>query len=137
MRLIDADALKQNIAEWQVSESPTEGWNWRMERTVTDHERQYEKYLTIGQMNDVIDEQPTVDAEPVRHGEWVKMRGMMPPEYMGLKECSVCGWHINPIGRTAFDKHESEFCYCPHCGARMDEQFADPRKMLGDEDAID
>lgn len=108
-RLIDADALKETIEKERFS-----GW---------------------GNCCVEIDDAPTVGAEPVRHGKWVKMRGMMPPEYMGLKECSVCGWHINPIGRTAFDKHESEFCYCPHCGARMDEQFADPCKMVGDEDA--
>lgn len=65
---------------------------------------------------------PTVDAEPVRHGEWIKIRGMMPPEYMGLKACSVCGWHIHPLGRTAFDLKESEFRYCPRCGARLDRE---------------
>lgn len=76
--------------------------------------------FTEAHFRTAIDEQPTVDAEPVRHGEWVKMRGMMPPEYMGLKECSVCWWHIHPLGRTAFDFKESEFRYCPRCGARID-----------------
>ena len=80
---------------------------------------------------------PTVDAELARHGEWVKMRGMMPPEYMGLKECNKCGWHIHPLGRTAFDKTESEFRYCPRCGAKMNNQFANGGKKVGDKDAAD
>ena len=103
MRLIDADALKETIKNERFS-----GW---------------------GNCCVEIDNAPTVDAEPVRHGEWVKMRGMMPPEYIGLKECNKCGWHIHPLGRTAFDKRESEFRYCPRCGAKMNNQFANGGKM--------
>ena len=99
MRVIDADALKEELAK------------------KTPHFAQRIKFTPCF---DAIRNAPTVDAELVRHGEWVKMRGMMPPEYMGLKECNKCGWHINPIGRSAFEKHESEFRYCPHCGAKMD-----------------
>lgn len=102
-RLIDADALKQNAyTSYECASQPC-------------------KVVDVSD----IDDAPTVDAEPVRHGEWIKIRGMMPPEYMGLKACSVCGWHIHPLGRTAFDLKESEFRYCPRCGARLDRERKD------------
>ena len=47
----------------------------------------------------IIDEQPTIEAEPVRHGVW---------ECGGF--CSVCG----------LDNEERKTDYCPNCGARMD-----------------
>ena len=99
MRLIDADLLKEELAK-------------RMPH--------FAQRIKATPCFEAIRNAPTVDAEPVRRGEWVKMRGMMPPEYMGLKECSVCGWHIDPMGRYAFEKQESELHYCPHCGAKMD-----------------
>ena len=48
-----------------------------------------------------IDAQPTIDAEPVRHGKW-----------MGTV-CTACG------ESTSF---YYDCDYCPHCGARMDEE---------------
>lgn len=57
---------------------------------------------------------PTVDAVPVRRGEWVKMTGMMPPEYHGHYECSLCGWHGKHYTK------EWEYNYCPNCGAKME-----------------
>ena len=111
MRLIDADA---NIET--------------MKKCATNPENE-QALLCYRFAQRILEEAPTVDAEPVRHGEWVKMRGMMPPEYMGLKECNKCGWHIHPLGQTAFDKRESEFRYCPRCGAKMNNQFANGGKM--------
>lgn len=57
---------------------------------------------------------PAVDVEPVRHGRWIRMTGMMPPEFHGHYECSECEWR---------GKHdiEREYHYCPNCGAKMDE----------------
>lgn len=65
---------------------------------------------TIGK---IIKECSTIDAEPVRHGEWIENG----PGWV----CSYCG--------TEF-KDELEFIegagdyymphYCPHCGAKMD-----------------
>lgn len=45
-----------------------------------------------------IEDAPTVDAEPVRHGHWEEFH------------CSVCG----EMGWDNEDK------YCPNCGAKMD-----------------
>ena len=87
MRLIDAEKLEKykadcciSLTEWQ------EGWN--------------------DAINMIIDETPTVDAEPVRHGHWNKY-----PTTDGwdIAECSECG-HCGII----------EHNYCPDCGAKMD-----------------
>ena len=60
---------------------------------------------------------PAADVEPVRHGRWVKMTGMMPPEFTGHYSCSECDWFCK--------KHsirETEFDFCPGCGAKMGEE---------------
>lgn len=54
---------------------------------------------------------PVKDAEPVRHGHWDDSFDGITPY------CSVCGMSHNCINRTPD--------YCPHCGARMDEETDD------------
>lgn len=66
---------------------------------------------------------PAVDAAPVVHGSWIKMIGMMPPEYHGHYECSECGWHMKGL-RNSWTREE-EFPYCPNCGAKMDGERRD------------
>lgn len=48
-----------------------------------------------------------------KSAHWVKMSGMMPPEFTGHFECDNCGWHGKPFVR------EIDFAYCPGCGAAM------------------
>lgn len=55
---------------------------------------------------------PTVDAEPVRHGEWIKMVFTDSGKHAGYK-CSVCG-----LGAA------KKFAYC-HCGAKMDAEASE------------
>ena len=66
----------------------------------------------------VIESIPAMDAAPVVHGRWIKMTGMMPPEYHGHYECSECGWHMKGL-RNSWTREE-ELNYCPNCGARME-----------------
>ena len=61
---------------------------------------------------------PAVDAVEVVHARWVKMMGMMPPEYHGHYECSQCRWHMKGL-RNSWTREE-ELLYCPGCGAKMD-----------------
>lgn len=58
-------------------------------------------------IRDVINGLPAVDAEPVRHGEWIYQDG----EIMLCKTCSLCRCE-------SFDLDGAE--YCPYCGAKMD-----------------
>lgn len=51
---------------------------------------------------------PTIDATPVRHGQWITT------ELDALK-CSACG------GVEDVWWADKGTCYCPHCGAKMDE----------------
>ena len=53
-----------------------------------------------------IEEQPTVDAEPVRHGKWERVEY----SFVGGYRCSCCG-------SKALD---DSFNYCGYCGAKMD-----------------
>lgn len=89
MRLIDADALKdaiktyiQNSAFW----TPV--------------------YKLLAK---VIDDAPTIEAEPVRHGEWAHLGG---DEWC----CTVCGEVIHTEG--SWEKPTKK--YCNECGAKMD-----------------
>lgn len=54
----------------------------------------------------MIDEQPTIEAEPVVHGKWDRL-GDRFTTYI----CSAC----ENMASFRFD-------YCPNCGARMDEE---------------
>lgn len=66
-----------------------------------------------------VDEIPAVDVEPVRHGHWI----IKPIDKMSKYKCtcSACGWDVNcDSWRDPFDLDETEFC--PHCGAKMDEE---------------
>lgn len=57
-----------------------------------------------------IDNAPTIEAEPVKHGEWkyYNYTDLNNP-YCGYYECTVCKQHEHT-------KHK----YCPNCGAKMD-----------------
>lgn len=66
----------------------------------------------------IMEDAPAVDAVPVVHGRWVKMTGMMPPEYHGHYECSECKWHMKGL-RNSWTREE-ELSYCPNCGVKMD-----------------
>lgn len=74
---------------------------------------------------EIIDKQPTIEAEPVRHGYWkpVTMSELTGwnPEYsgrdpVGCYVCSCCGCdnYINEAGEDILSN------YCPHCGAKME-----------------
>ena len=55
----------------------------------------------------VIQSAPTVDAEPVRHGEWIFDNGV---DY--CYKCSEC--------KAAKPPHYITDNYCPNCGAKME-----------------
>ena len=93
-RLIDAEKLAEykangisNLTEWQ------KGWN--------------------DAIDTIIEEAPTIDAEPVRHGHWV---GKPIAGYATVR-CSVCG--------DVFRENTGRWNYCPNCRAKMDERRED------------
>ena len=50
-----------------------------------------------------IENAPTVDAEPIKHGEWIESK------VGGYDKCSVCG-----------EPTLAKYNFCPNCGAKMD-----------------
>lgn len=99
-RLIDADALKESIDEHVYLVN--HGFN------------ETEYGCTQYGIHQIIDEAPTIDAEPVRHGKFIGT------EYDGYADgnpvyyewkCSECG---------CIFEEEPTYRYCPNCGARMD-----------------
>lgn len=89
MRLIDADRLKDSIKKLEA-ESPDIKTARIIDRTIQEIFPQ------------IIDDEPTIDAEPVKRGRW---------EVGGV--CSECGFMHD-------DFAVKWFSYCPNCGARMD-----------------
>lgn len=92
MRLIDGDALKENI-EWCKKQSPecdSDLWDDLLERIAL---------------------QPTVDAVPVKHG---RLKYYKETDCFSCSECHRYAWD-NKFGVMA-----GHYKYCPQCGAKMD-----------------
>lgn len=90
MRLIDADALLKRIKKDPLFPL-------------------VEQYGISG----VIKAEPTVDAEPVKHGHWIKYYETDNGRCLRCSKCQCLMVFIVGDGR--------EDNYCPNCGAKMDE----------------
>lgn len=99
--LIDADALKLRVERYANEPVKTKDRRWGIGCKAI-----------IADMLGLIDMAETIDAEPVRHGRWVKS-----PEYRYSWKCSECEV------LQGFD-HITMY-YCPRCGAKMDGGDAD------------
>ena len=55
---------------------------------------------------------PSADVAPVRHGHWIKISPA------GIYECSECGKNVMTSDIKAYE-------YCHGCGAKMDEERKD------------
>ena len=104
MRLIDADLLEKEIYKWMPKDQET----W-MEGDIPPIEN-----LVVSIMM-TIQEQPTVDAVPVRHGKWIKLDMHA---HLADHKCTACGQECY----VPTCMGEPMYIYCPNCGARMDEE---------------
>lgn len=90
MRLIDADALLKDANKRQGA------------------------YGLIYSKED-IQEAPTIEAEPVRHGKWIKNEKESEKHIESIFYCSICqNWEA--WGETEKTK------FCANCGAKMDRE---------------
>ena len=98
MRLIDADAFIVNSVKDGLFVFQTEN--------VTDNTIFVK--TVYGDLIDAINNAPTVDAAPVRHGKWEKY-----PDHAHFR-CSECRleFYVDRMPRVRN--------YCPNCGAKMD-----------------
>lgn len=103
-RPIDADALYQEMVRTIVAMMRTKRW------MRSDNDNEDEILL-------VIQNAPTLDYAPVRHGEWVDEIEPNAVTASGMEvhvfRCSACDftWANNVL---------HYFKYCPNCGALMD-----------------
>lgn len=112
MRLIDADALKEEFRGWLAS---------------------YNDFRTIG---DIIDEAHTIDVEPVRHGRWEWHETWSDETPVAPIELVDDGWRCSACGISLMQYLQSHFTdipsyaecasdemptveRCPNCGAKM------------------
>lgn len=96
-RLVDANVLKTALY-YDVSKGTYGEFMDGSEVSLTDRE-----------ILKLIDQQPTIDAVPVRHGKWRFVNCAT-----GLRcQCSECLHWVD----AGTDKN-----YCPNCGARMDKE---------------
>lgn len=93
MRLIDKDALIESIKHGL--------WDWETVNGI-------ESRTVLEQTIQDIRNEPTIDAEPVRHGKWIENDN-------GTYSCSEC--------KSWIPKEQHYYArYCLHCGAKMDEE---------------
>lgn len=94
MRLIDADALKKNNGRLLHCDFP---------------------HLSEMTLEELIDEAPTIDAVPARHGKWLHPEEDDEDYHSVSCSCSVCGWKFN-----YYEDDIDGAPYCAVCGAKMD-----------------
>lgn len=103
IRLIDANALIKQIKETYCKDCGNYNGDVCCVCTLVD-------------AMDYIDDAPTIDAQPVKHGKWIPM-----DEYCA--KCSVCGWWQKTNGKCCTGDaniHRVAYKYCTACGAKMD-----------------
>lgn len=101
MRLIDKDALIDEIKHTL--------WDWE---SVDGIKSSTVLKQTISDINNM----PTIDAEPIRHGKLLRTEA-----YPHRLYCSECFKTLIPNEEICFEKNEFPK-YCMYCGARVDEE---------------
>ena len=93
-RLIDADALSMAMYhEAMEKDSDFQRWDSGC-------------WIRYKLFENVLKAQPTIEAEPVRHGKWI--------------EKSTGGEHFACCSECGYVEWDTLHNYCPNCGARMD-----------------
>ena len=112
VRLIDANALKKHLRNL-VASGGHKYYRKGMDDTLHRH------------MPNIIDDQPTVDAVPVVHGEWLDGYATQNGKvvYKSI-DCSVCEEYFKI---ESYDREywKARFKVCPFCGAKMDLEVPD------------
>ena len=74
-----------------------------------------------------IEEAPTVEAEPLRHGQWViekrhtvSRNPYIDDNYFASATCSECDFCIHAETKSFGYPDLNTTNYCPNCGAKMD-----------------
>lgn len=114
MRLIDADALKESLKELEA-ESNSIRYTQGLQDAIDYYFPQ------------IIDDAPTIEAEPVKHAYWVDIKfseGVFKDnddsDDIGISitsaKCSLCHRYSDMLQQYS----PKMPAYCSHCGAKMD-----------------
>ncbi len=95
MRLIDADALREDFTNDLLCLK----FGSALQGTPRSD-------IDISNVLERIEDSPTIEAEPVRHGEWKKIQN--------FAKCSECMHEVNWGSKDFLSP------YCPNCGAKME-----------------
>lgn len=110
MRLIDADALCDDVMERYCKDCEKRNGikrgKWRVIYEIGEAPC---RACDVDDLKMELDEAPTIEAEPIRHGKWMDEAEDWRHQIEWFK-CSLCDFPTS----TAYQ-------YCPNCGARMDE----------------
>lgn len=101
MRLIDADAII-NILDAVILEAYWQALNISV---TTDTEQ----WININFVKSIIERASTVEAEPIKHGRWIKHDN---------RDC----WFCSECGADDYYAFVYQDHYCPNCGALMDKE---------------
>ena len=104
MRLINADAFVEEIND-RIAKTIKLGVNAIADRNDEVKMKAEQDVATFCEASLIANKMPTIDAEPVRRGQWIPKRDI----HGFFSQCSECG--------SACDY---AYRYCPYCGARMD-----------------
>lgn len=67
-----------------------------------------------------INDMPTIEAKPVRHGRWLPVESAHDTR---IAKCSICGFWQKSNGNDKtgnYHIHKAVYRYCAACGAKMD-----------------
>ena len=112
MRLIDADALKEEMKQRQES-----AYQWYSDAKAKEDEeimvRADSAMVAFIECRLTIDNQPTIER---KIGHWVEIGDEPYDEW----ECEVCGFVIDGSGCIDPLEYLNIYNFCPHCGAHME-----------------
>lgn len=119
MRLIDADALCDDVMERYCKDcEKRKGIKRGKWRVIYEIGEAPCRACDVDDLKMELDEAPTIDAEPVRHGKWIldRLASTSGGTY-GVRRCSRC--------EAYYQGDSFGWNYCPHCGAKMEAKDED------------
>ena len=71
------------------------------------------------EIEDIVNEIPVADVEPVKHGRWGEVGGTPKGQMFHCSICHKVAYFPQPT-RDKTWKKQCPYTYCPNCGAKMD-----------------
>ena len=99
-RLIDANALKMQFIDYVRTPPHFHYGDWQ------------NMCIHGTEIDEIIENAPTVDAVEVVHGEWKKYHDHFTKRQVG--------WICSNCSAVSYDLSNGDTPFCPHCGAMMD-----------------